>query len=131
LLALSLTPAMCATFLKPISPDHHQKKGFFGWFNRRFDAGTRKYAGSVNWIVHRAGRFMMIYVVLIGGLLYLFMGLPSSFLPNEDHGFIIVDMQPPAEASANRTEVVASQVDQIFAEEAAVDNRTINGGFSF
>src|SRR5690606_28969812 len=91
LLALSLTPAMCATFLKPISPDHHQKKGFFGWFNRRFDAGTRKYAGSVNWIVHRAGRFMMIYVVLVGGLLYLFMGLPSSFLPNEDQGFIIVD----------------------------------------
>lgn len=131
LLALSLTPAMCATFLKPISPDHHQKKGFFGWFNRRFDAGTRKYAGSVNWIVHRAGRFMMIYVVLVGGLLYLFMGLPSSFLPNEDQGFIIVDMQTPAEASANRTEVVASQVDQLFAEEPAVDNRTIIGGFSF
>lgn len=131
LLALSLTPAMCATFLKPISAGHHEKKGFFGWFNRRFDSGTRKYAGSVNWMVRRAGRFMMIYVVLVGGLAYLFVGLPSSFLPNEDQGFLIVDMQTPPEASSNRTDVVTSQVDQIFGEEPAVADRTLIGGFSF
>lgn len=131
LLALSLTPALCATFLKPIAPGHHEKKGFFGWFNRRFDAGTRKYSGSVDWIVRRAGRFMIIYVVLVGGLIYLFMGLPSSFLPNEDQGFLIVDMQTPAEASTNRTEAVSAQVDQIFAEEPAVADRTLINGFSF
>ncbi|PWL18528.1 multidrug efflux RND transporter permease subunit [Falsochrobactrum shanghaiense] len=130
-LALSLTPALCASFLKPIAPGHHEKKGFFGWFNRRFEAGTRKYSNGVDWVVRRAGRFMLIYVVLVGGLAYLFMGLPSSFLPNEDQGFIIVDMQTPAESSTNRTDAVMEEVDQIFAEEPAVDNRTLINGFSF
>lgn len=130
-LALSLTPALCASFLKPIAPGHHEKKGFFGWFNRRFEAGTRKYSNGVDWVVRRAGRFMLIYVVLVGGLAYLFIGLPSSFLPNEDQGFIIVDMQTPAESSTNRTDAVMEEVDQIFAEEPAVDNRTLINGFSF
>ncbi len=130
-LALSLTPALCATFLKPITKGHHEKKGFFGWFNRRFDAGTRSYAGSVNWMVKRAGRFMIIYLILVGGLAYLFINLPSSFLPNEDQGFVIVDMQAPAEASASRAAAVATQVDQIFAAEPAVQDRTIIRGFSF
>lgn len=130
-LALSLTPALCATFLKPIKSGHHEKKGFFGWFNRRFDAATQKYTGSVGWIVHRAGRFMIIYVVIVGGLAYLFMQLPSSFLPNEDQGFVLVDMQTPPEASANRTDTIASEVDQIFASEPAVNDRTIIHGYSF
>ena len=131
LLALSLTPALCATFLKPIKQGHHQKKGFFGWFNRRFDAGTRKYAGMVGFLVHRAGRFMVIYLAIVGGLAYLFLQLPSSFLPNEDQGYIIVDMQAPAEASANRALSVADRVDAIFAQEPAIDQRTMISGFSF
>ncbi|CAN7243560.1 efflux RND transporter permease subunit [Rhizobium sp. LjRoot30] len=131
LLALSLTPALCATFLKPIKQGHHEKKGFFGWFNRRFDAGTRKYAGAVGFLVHRAGRFMVIYLAIVGGLVYLFLQLPSSFLPNEDQGYVIVDMQAPAEASANRALSVADRVDQIFAQEPAVDQRTMISGFSF
>ncbi len=130
ILALSLTPALCATFLKPIK-GHVEKKGFFGWFNRRFDAGTRKYAGVVGWTIRRAGRFMVVYVLLVGGLAYLFLSLPSSFLPNEDQGFLIVDMQAPAEASANRTESVTDEVDAIFAAEPAVSDRTLISGFSF
>ncbi|MCO5733389.1 efflux RND transporter permease subunit [Rhizobium sp. SSA_523] len=130
MLALSLTPALCATFLKPIK-GHHEKKGFFGWFNRRFDAGTRKYAGAVGWTIRRAGRFMIIYLVLVGGLAYLFLSLPSSFLPNEDQGFLIVDMQAPAEASANRTASVTDAVDAIFTAEPAVADRTLISGFSF
>jgi multidrug efflux pump len=130
-LALSLTPALCATFLKPIKQGHHEKKGFFGWFNRRFDSGTRKYSGSVGWLVKRTGRFMVIYLILVGGMAYLFVQLPSSFLPNEDQGFVIVDMQAPAEASANRAATVSDEVDKIFANEPAVDNRTIINGFSF
>ncbi len=130
ILALSLTPALCATFLKPIN-GHHEKRGFFGWFNRRFDAGTRKYAGAVGWTIRRSGRFMVIYLLLVGGLGYLFMSLPSSFLPNEDQGFLIVDMQAPAEASANRTATVTDEVDKIFEAEPAVQDRTLISGFSF
>jgi multidrug efflux pump len=130
-LALSLTPALCATFLKPIKGGHHEKRGFFGWFNRKFDAITNRYARSVGWLTHRAGRFMVIYVVLVGGLAYLFLQLPSSFLPNEDQGFVIVDMQAPAEASANRALTVSEEVDRVFAAEPAVDERTIINGFSF
>ncbi|WP_175637691.1 efflux RND transporter permease subunit, partial [Pseudorhizobium flavum] len=107
------------------------KKGFFGWFNRRFDAGTRRYAGAVGWTIRRAGRFMVIYLLLVGGLAYLFLSLPSSFLPNEDQGFLIVDMQAPAEASANRTESVTDEVDALFASEPAVADRTLISGFSF
>ena len=131
LLALSLTPALCATFLKPIKAGHHEKRGFFGWFNRRFDAGTNRYAGAVGWLARRSGRFMVVYVVLVGGLAYLFLQLPSSFLPNEDQGYVIVDMQAPAEASANRAISVGDEVDQIFAAEPAVDQRTLINGFSF
>jgi multidrug efflux pump len=130
-LALSLTPALCATFLKPIKKGHHEKKGFFGWFNRGFDKTTRGYSGTVGWLVHRTGRFMVVYVVIVGGLAYLFLQLPSSFLPNEDQGFIIVDMQAPAEASANRALSVADEVDQIFAKEPAVAERVLINGFSF
>lgn len=130
-LALSLTPALCATFLKPIKKGHHEKKGFFGWFNRGFDRTTRKYSGTVGWLVHRTGRFMLVYVVIVGGLAYLFLQLPSSFLPNEDQGFVIVDMQAPAEASANRALSVAEEVDQIFVKEPAVAERVLINGFSF
>lgn len=130
-LALSLTPALCATFLKPIPQGHHTKKGFFGWFNKRFDAATKQYSGSIGWIVKRSGRFMLVYVVIVGGLGYLFMQLPSSFLPNEDQGFVLVDIQTPPEASTNRTDMIASSVDKIFASEPAVADRTIIHGYSF
>ncbi|ASV84832.1 RND transporter, hydrophobe/amphiphile efflux-1 family protein [Ochrobactrum quorumnocens] len=130
-LALSLTPALCATFLKPIPQGHHEKKGFFGWFNRKFDAGTRRYSNSVSWIVQRTGRFMIIYVVIVGGLAYLFLQLPSSFLPNEDQGFVLVDIQTPPEASTNRTDNVAAAIDKVFAAEPSVEDRTIIHGYSF
>ncbi|MGN7715125.1 multidrug efflux RND transporter permease subunit [Agrobacterium radiobacter] len=130
-LALSLTPALCATFLKPIPQGHHEKKGFFGWFNRKFDAGTRRYSNSVSWIVQRSGRFMIIYVVIVGGLAYLFLQLPSSFLPNEDQGFVLVDIQTPPEASTNRTDTVAAAIDKVFAAEPSVEDRTIIHGYSF
>ncbi|MCL8000266.1 multidrug efflux RND transporter permease subunit [Brucella sp. 21LCYQ03] len=130
-LALSLTPALCATFLKPIAKGHHVKKGFFGWFNRKFDSTTNGYTGWVTYIVKRSGRFMVVYLAIVAGLAYAFIQLPSSFLPNEDQGFVIVDMQAPAEASANRAMNVTDQVDAIFAEEPAVDRRTMIQGFSF
>lgn len=131
-LALTLTPALCASFLKPIAKGHHdEKKGFFGWFNRKFNAITNKYTSSVQWMVKRTGRFMVIYLALLVGLGWLFIQLPSSFLPNEDQGFLIVDIQAPPEASANRTLDIIQHVENIFGGEEAVDRMVAVSGFSF
>lgn len=130
-LALSLTPALCASFLKPIGNGHHEKKGFFGWFNRGFDRTTRSYTSSVGWIIGRAGRFMVIYLALLVGLGWSFLQLPTSFLPNEDQGFLIVDIQGPPESSSNRTRTIAENVETIFMGEEAVDRMIVINGFSF
>ncbi|WP_378942443.1 multidrug efflux RND transporter permease subunit [Mesorhizobium sp. ANAO-SY3R2] len=130
-LALSLTPALCASFLKPIGKGHHEKKGFFGWFNRGFDRTTQRYTSSVGWIVKRTGRFMVIYLALLVGLGWSFMQLPTSFLPNEDQGFLIVDIQGPPESSSNRTRAIAENVENIFMGEDAVDRMIVINGFSF
>jgi multidrug efflux pump len=131
-LALSLTPALCATFLKPIKAGHHnEKKGFFGWFNRGFGATTRGYTSGVRWIVQRAGRFMAIYAALLVGLGWAFLQLPSSFVPNEDQGYVLVDMQTPPEASGNRTQEVIRTVEGIFGKEEAVAQMALIQGFSF
>ncbi|MGO4833662.1 efflux RND transporter permease subunit, partial [Rhizobiaceae sp. 2RAB30] len=130
-LALTLTPALCASFLKPVKHGHHEKRGFFGWFNRGFNRTTSGYSTVVGGLSRRAGRFMVIYVALLAGLGWAFMQLPSSFLPNEDQGFIIVDIQTPAEASANRTSQVIEEMEAILAQEPAVDRVVALRGFSF
>ncbi len=130
-LALSLTPALCATFLKPVKAGHHEKRGFFGSFNRSFGRATRAYGASAHWIVRRAGRFMVIYAALLAGLGWAFTQLPSSFLPNEDQGFVIVDIQGPPEASSNRTIGTIDRIAEIFAGESAVNQTAFINGFSF
>jgi multidrug efflux pump len=130
-LALSLTPALCATFLKPIPKGHHEKKGFFGWFNRGFDKTSHRYSSTVGWLIGRSGRFMVIYLALLAGLGWAFIHLPSSFLPNEDQGFVLVDIQTPPESSANRTRGVIEQIEGIFSKEAAVNRQVMISGFSF
>lgn len=130
-LALSLTPALCASFLKPIKDDHHEKKGFFGLFNRGFDKASHGYSRSVSGIIKRSGRFMVIYLALLVGLGWAYLQLPTSFLPNEDQGFLIVDVQAPAEASTDRTTEVISQIEQIALKEKAVERIIAINGFSF
>lgn len=131
-LALTLTPALCATFLKPIAKGHHEeKKGFFGWFNRNFDKLSRGYGGIVGKITHRPGRYMVVYLALLVGLGWSFMRLPSAFLPNEDQGYLIVDVQAPPEASANRTLDVLKQIEKIALAEPAVDRIVGISGYSF
>ena len=130
-LALSLTPALCATFLKPIKHDHHEKRGFFGWFNRGFDRTANGYSGMVGGLAKRSGRMMVVYLALLVGLAYTYIQLPTSFLPNEDQGFLLVDMQAPSEASASRTAEVIQQVEQIFMKEKAVERIVAISGFSF
>lgn len=132
LLALSLTPALCASFLKQVPKGHHHaKRGFFGWFNRGFDRTSHGYTRAVGGIVRRTGRFMVIYLALLAGLGWAFLQLPSSFLPDEDQGFVIVMMQLPSEATANRTTEVIEQTETIFGQEKAVDTIVAINGFSF
>ncbi|MGI2034554.1 multidrug efflux RND transporter permease subunit [Rhizobium panacihumi] len=130
-LALSLTPALCATFLKPIPKGHHEKKGIAGWFNRKFDGLTNRYVKATLGMTRRAGRMMVIYLALVIGLGYLFVNLPSSFVPAEDQGNLIVDIQGPPEASANRTKASVAQIEQIFKSEPGVKDVIAIQGFSF
>jgi len=130
-LALSLTPALCATFLKPIPKGHHDKRGIGGWFNRKFDSLTNGYTKTATGTAKRAGRMMVIYLALVAGLGYLFINLPSAFVPDEDQGFLIVDIQGPPEASANRTLASIKQIETIFKADPAVKDIVAIQGFSF
>src|SRR6187551_754359 len=88
-LALSLTPALCATLLKPIKEGHaHAKKGVFGWFNRKLDGTRNGYSRTVGWSIQRTGRLLVVYVALLVGLTWGFMRMPGGFLPIDDQGFI-------------------------------------------
>ena len=131
-LALSLTPALCATLLKPIAKgEHHAKGGFFGWFNARFE---RMSQGYEHWVVHvikRSGRYLLVYGALLVILVVCFARLPSSFLPVEDQGYTITDIQLPPGASQVRTIKVAEQIEAHNAREPGVGNTTMILGFSF
>ncbi|HGM5578755.1 TPA: multidrug efflux RND transporter permease subunit [Pseudomonas putida] len=131
-LALSLTPALCATLLKPVAKgEHHTRKGFFGWFNRRFEGMS---TGYQRWVAHalaRSGRYLVLYGLLVAVLAYGFSQLPSAFLPTEDQGYTITDIQLPPGASRMRTEQVAAQIEAHNAAEPGVGNTTLILGFSF
>ena len=130
-LALSLTPALCATFLKPIAKGHHEKKGLGGWFNRKFDGLTSGYVKTAAGMARRSGRIMVVYLALVVGLGYMFVNLPTSFVPEEDQGYMLVDVQGPSEASANRTVASLKQIEAIFKGESAIKDVFAIQGFSF
>ncbi len=131
-LALSLTPALCATLLKPVEAGHHHAKGgFFGWFNRGFTRTAKTYEGWVARILRRAGRYMVIYAAIIGAVIVLFGRLPTSFIPNEDQGNILVNVQLPPGATQNRTLAVMQQVEQYMLAQPEVANMVTVMGFSF
>ncbi len=131
-MALTLTPALCATLLKPIEKgSHHEKKGFFGWFNRMFSTTTNRYQSFVERMLRKTFRYMVIYGVLIAAVVFLFMRLPSSFLPTEDQGYIVTNIQLPPAASANRTLDVIKQVEGYYKQDKAVENIVAVQGFSF
>lgn len=131
-LALSLTPALCATLLKPVAKgEHHERKGFFGWFNRRFESMSNGYQRWVVQALKRSGRYLLVYAVLLAVLGYGFSQLPTAFLPTEDQGYTITDIQLPPGASRMRTEQVAAQIEAHNAEEPGVGNTTLILGFSF
>ena len=132
--AIVLTPALCATFLKPIGAEHvHAQHGFFGWFNRMFDRATLRYQSGVSGVLRRAGRIMLIYALLVGGVGFLYAKMPTAFLPDEDQGSLFAQIQLPAGSSQEETLKVIAQVEKYFLEEEkdAVDSLLTVAGFSF
>ncbi|MCP2039664.1 multidrug efflux pump [Neisseria sp. HSC-16F19] len=131
-LALSLTPALCATLLKPIPKGHHaEKKGFFGWFNRKFKATNQRYQGFVGKSLRRVGTMMVAYVALIAGAGYLYTQIPSSFLPSEDQGTLMVSVTLPAGATKERTDATLAIVDKVVRDMPEVNSFITVSGFSF
>jgi len=134
LVALVLTPALCATLLKPVKKGHKEgKKGFFGWFNRNFDAGKSVYKKSVGYTGRRPVRFILIYVLILGGLVYMFQILPTSFLPDEDQGMMMVMVSAPPGATMERTRESIKKVEEYFMtqESENVESIFTVNGFSF
>ena len=131
-LALSLTPALCATLLKPVEAGHHhEKRGFFGWFNRHFSRGAKRYEGFVSRMLRRTGRSAIVYLLLLGVVGVLYLRLPSGFLPNEDQGNIIVNVQLPPGATQQRSLAVMEQVENFMLKQPEVASMVGVLGFSF
>ncbi|MDQ0390289.1 efflux RND transporter permease subunit [Labrys monachus] len=133
LVALILTPALCATLLKPAAQGHHEKRGLFGLFNRGFDSTTRGYQSMVRGILRRGLRFGLVYLLIVGGLVFLFSRLPSGFLPDEDQGVMFAQVVLPSGATQARTLGVLKQVEDHFLkdEKDAVESVFSVAGFSF
>lgn len=134
IVAIVLTPALCASLLQPSNTAHaHVQHGFFGWFNRNFDRASQRYHSLLERLLHRTGRYMGIYALCIGGLALLFYLLPTGFLPDEDQGSLFAQVQLPTGATQEDTVAVIEQVEKYFLEEEkdAVDNMISVVGFSF
>ena len=131
-MALSLTPALCATLLKPVEAGHHHEKtGFFGWFNRGFSRTAKGYESMVARILRRAARYLVIYIAIIGAVVFTYSRLPSSFLPQEDQGNIIVNVQLPPGATQERALSVMQQVEGFILKQPEVQSMVGVMGFSF
>ena len=115
--AIVLTPALCATMLKPIGGDHvHSQHGFFGWFNRSFDRATTAYRGAVGRIIKVGGRMMVIYLAMLVCAGWILWRMPTSFLPNEDQGILTVEIQLGPGSTETETLKIVEQVERYFLE---------------
>jgi len=130
LMALTLTPALCATLLRH-TPQAQQRRGFFGWFNRGFAAATRGYVRAVARLLGRPGRWLIVYGAILVATFWMFSKLPGSFLPEEDQGYFINLVQLPPGATQERTVAVISEVEQFFLKQPEVAHTTGVVGFSF
>ncbi|MGE4560197.1 MAG: efflux RND transporter permease subunit [Desulfobulbus sp.] len=134
LVALILSPALCATLLKPVNKEKHGKrKGLFGLFNRAFERSADGYRDNVRYVLNRGVRFGLIYLLLIGGMTFLFTKLPTSFLPEEDQGVFLTMVQLPTGATLSRTQAVLDQVRNHYLtdEKESVKSAFTVAGFSF
>ncbi|WP_454690021.1 efflux RND transporter permease subunit [Achromobacter aloeverae] len=134
LVAIVFTPALCATLLKPIPKGHHgAKTGFFGWFNRTFDRGSHGYANTVSRGLNRPKRLMLIYLLLVAGMVFMFMRVPSSFLPEEDQGILFAQVLGPNGSTAEQTQQVLDQATKHLLEDEkdTVESVFAINGFNF
>ena len=134
LVALIFTPALCATLLKPIPKGHHEaKRGFFGWFNRKFENGVHRYERGVKGFLKRPVTFGLVWVGIVAAVVVLFLRVPAAFLPPEDQGVMFVQILTPVGSSYERTEKVVDQLrDYLLTEEGdAVQSVMSVQGFSF
>ena len=131
-LAMSLTPALCASMLPPVEKGHHhEKRGFFGWFNRGFARSTKRYEGWVAGVLQRAGYSLILYAGIIAAVVVLYLRLPSSFLPEEDQGYFITSISLPVGATQQRTSAVLKHVEDYFLKQSEIDSIITVAGFSF
>ncbi|MFV0596028.1 efflux RND transporter permease subunit [Shewanella sp.] len=132
LVALILTPALCATMLKPLKKGHgHIETGFFGWFNRGFDRLTNRYESSVAGIIKRGFRVMMIYAALVVAVGWIFMRMPTAFLPDEDQGILFTQAILPTNSTQESTMKVLEKVSDHYMAEEGVKSVFSVAGFSF
>jgi len=132
LVALILTPALCAAMLRPV-PQGGSKRGFFGWFNRSFEALAAKFEKIVGCLGRRWLRSLCVYVLFVGGMIFLFQKLPTAFLPDEDQGILFVQAQLPTGTTQEKTLEVLERIEQHFLtnEKKAVESIMGVAGFSF
>ncbi|HSX71210.1 MAG TPA: efflux RND transporter permease subunit, partial [Pseudomonas sp.] len=134
LVALIFTPALCATLLKPIDGVHHEaKRGFFGWFNRTFDRGSNAYQRGVSAMLRRKAPYLLLYLVIVGIMVWMFTRIPTAFLPEEDQGVLFAQVQTPAGSSAERTQAVVDDMRQYLLEDEASTVKSVFTvtGFNF
>jgi multidrug efflux pump len=129
LVALVFTPALCATMLKPVKKGDHGegKRGFFGWFNRTFERGVHRYERSVGSILRHKAPYLLMYLVIIGIMVWMFTRIPSAFLPEEDQGVLFAQVQTPVGSSAERTQVVVDQMREYLLKD---ESSTVNSVFT-
>jgi HAE1 family hydrophobic/amphiphilic exporter-1/multidrug efflux pump len=121
LVALTLSPALCATLLKPVEAGHHQeKRGFFGWFNRNFERNADRYRSGVGGLLRRGKRSLLVYALLVGVLAVTFMRLPTSFLPDEDQGTLMAQVKLPASATDEQLQQTMKSFEQYLSSQKEV-----------
>ncbi len=134
LVAVVLTPALCAHLLKPIEKGHHAvDTGFFGWFNRKFDRGSQRYQGAVRGMISRPRRFGLVFAALAAVMAVMFLRLPTAFLPDEDQGSLFTIVNAPVGATQERTLEVMKKIETHFMEKekGALKSLFTVQGFSF
>ena len=122
LVAMTLTPALCATLLKPTdAAGHSPQTGFFGWFNRNFERAAQAYQSLVGGILKRGGRSLLVYVLVVAAMAAGYASLPTSFLPDEDQGILMAQVQLPVGATDDRTQAVLKQFENYILQQPEVE----------
>jgi len=131
--ALILTPALCATILKPSKHDHGERGGFFGWFNKTFDRGLTRYAGALRVVEHRWVRSLVVYALIVAGMAFLFLRLPGGFLPDEDQGLIFTQVALPPGSTIEETQRTVETLTKYYLEneKGTVESVFSVAGFGF